>query len=220
MTTLNIPVKAIIADDHPLFRAALLQAFKQSVQGSDVVEAQSFDEVKSCLQDLPDVELVFLDLNMPGNDGFYGLTHLRNAHPDILVIMVSASEDAATMQKAIALGASAFIPKSAPLALLSDAIQHVLNGEIWLPAGIEGTDSVPEEDRELAEKLERLSPSQFKVLQLIADGLLNKQIAYELNIRETTVKQHVSAILTKLEVYNRTQAGLIFQQLNRVSDES
>lgn len=214
----NHSVKAIIADDHPLFRAALAQAAKESALDGDILEARDFTRLMQQLAKLTDVELIFLDLNMPGNEGFNGLIQLRNTHPDILVIMVSAVEDAATIAKAIALGASAYIPKSAPLTQITLAIEHVLNGEVWIPEDVclNADSQLAEREQSHAEKLEKLSPSQFKVLKMIADGLLNKQIAYEMNIQETTVKQHVSAVLHKLEVNNRTQAGIIYQQLIRV----
>lgn len=208
-------VKAIIADDHPLFRAALTQAVKQSALDGEIIEASDFASVEQQVDKLTELELIFLDLNMPGNQGFNGLTQLRNSHPDILIIMVSAVETESTIRRAIALGASAYIPKSAPLSQIVLAIEHVLNGEIWVPEDVSLADSAETEEKQQtqADKLEKLSPSQFKVLQMISNGLLNKQIAYEMNIQETTVKQHVSAILQKLEVNNRTQAGIIYQQL-------
>jgi DNA-binding NarL/FixJ family response regulator len=211
-------VKAIIADDHPLFRAALTQAVEQSIKQSQLLEANEFPQVMALLKTNQDVELVFLDLNMPGNDGFYGLTTLRNHYPDIMVIMVSALEEPKVVNKAVELGASAYIPKSASLQNIINAIGQVLNGETWLPEHIDisGQDHINEEEKLLASKLETLSPSQFKVLQHITNGLLNKQIAYEMQIQETTVKQHVSAILQKLGVHNRTQAGIIFEQLKKI----
>lgn len=211
-------VKAIIADDHPLFRAALTQAVEQSIDQSRLLEANAFPDVMSLLQSHQDVELIFLDLNMPGNDGFYGLTTLRNQYPDIMVIMVSALEEPSVVNKAIELGASAYIPKSASLTHIVTAIAQVLNGETWIPEHIDisQVDDINEEEKLLASKLETLSPSQFKVLQHITNGLLNKQIAYEMQIQETTVKQHVSAILQKLGVHNRTQAGIIFEQLKKI----
>jgi DNA-binding NarL/FixJ family response regulator len=212
-------VKAIIADDHPLFRAALRQAVNESLLDGDISEAKCFVQLTELVEQQPDVELIFLDLNMPGNDGFSGLSQLRNTHPDILVIVVSALEEDKIIRKAIDLGASAYIPKSASLSVITLAIEHVLNGEIWTPEGFDYEDSSSEssEEQELASKLEKLSPAQFKVLQMIADGLLNKQIAYELKVQETTIKQHVTAILQKLGVNNRTQAGIIFQQLKQIS---
>lgn len=207
--------RAIIADDHPLFRAALHQALRESL-GESIEQVASFDELCACLQHTPLVELVFLDLNMPGNQGLTGLTTLRNQYPDILVVVVSANEQLSVIRRALDFGASAYIPKSVPLELLTQAVEQVLTGETWVPAEI--ADELAQSDADPSQKafatqLEQLTPQQFKVLQCIADGLLNKQIAYTLNVQETTIKQHVSAILRKLDVYNRTQAGIMFRQM-------
>ena len=211
-------MKTLVADDHPLFRVALIQAINQAVDECAIIEAQSFDEVVEQLKLQPDVELVFLDLNMPGCDGFSGLTELRHTWPDILVIMVSANEEPAIITRAIHLGASGYIPKSSSLQQIADAVAAVANGEVWLPEDIDLNNLAQQdsEQKQLAAKVEKLTPAQFKVLQLLSDGLLNKQIAWELKIQERTVKHHVSAILEKLQVNNRTQAGLILQQLKQV----
>ena len=207
--------KVIIADDHPLFRAALKQAIVECIEDSNTLEAESFDELLKLVEQTPSLEIVFLDLHMPGNDGFTGLTQLQNHYPDLVVIMVSSDDNPQTMQKAINFGAAAFIPKSADLNVIAEAIDTVLEGEIWLPENVELSDDQQtiKEHQRLAKQLAQLTPQQYVVLTLIADGQLNKQIAYDLDIKETTVKKHVSAILLKLEVNNRTLAGLAFQQL-------
>lgn len=207
--------KVIIADDHPLFRAALKQAIVECIEDSNTLEADSFDELLKLVEQNPSLEIVFLDLHMPGNDGFTGLTQLQNHYPDLVVIMVSSDDNPQTMQKAINFGAAAFIPKSADLTVIAQAIDTVLEGEIWLPENVELSDDQQtiKEHQRLAKQLAQLTPQQYVVLTLIADGQLNKQIAYDLDIKETTVKKHVSAILLKLEVNNRTLAGLAFQQL-------
>jgi DNA-binding NarL/FixJ family response regulator len=204
-----------IADDHPLFRTALKQAVIQSLDTVDILEAENVDSLFELIEQNPQLELVFLDLHMPGNDGFTGLTRLQNHHPDILVIMVSSDDTPEIMQKAINFGAAAFIPKSADLSVIASAVQQVLQGEIWLPEGIDLTANNQELEvhKQLAKQLAQLTPQQYIVLSQIADGQLNKQIAYDLDIKETTVKKHDSAILLKLEVTNRTMAGLVFQQL-------
>ena len=152
---------------------------------------------------------------MPGNDGFTGLTQLQNHFPDIVVIMVSSDDNSETMQKAINFGAAAFIPKSADLTTIAQAIDTVLAGGIWLPEHIDfnADQQIDIAHQKLAKQLSQLTPQQYIVLTQIADGQLNKQIAYDLDIKETTVKKHVSAILLKLEVNNRTLAGLAYQQL-------
>lgn len=207
--------RAIIADDHPLFRAALHQALRECL-GDQIEQVASFPELCVSLENTPLIELVFLDLNMPGNQGLTGLTALRNQYPDILIVVVSANEQLTVIRRALDFGASAYIPKSVPLDLLTRAVEQVLAGETWVPAEILEELAHSEADltqRAFAAQLEQLTPQQFKVLQCIADGLLNKQIAYELSVQETTIKQHVSAILRKLGVYNRTQAGIMFRQM-------
>jgi len=129
--------------------------------------------------------------------------------------MVSAEEDPVIIKQALALGAAAYIPKSAPLELLAEAVEAVLKGDVWLPAELVADVSNAKTliDDDFAGRLEQLTPQQFRVLKMIADGLLNKQIAYEMNVQETTIKQHVSAILRKLNVNNRTLAGILFEKL-------
>ncbi|WP_232366412.1 response regulator [Aliidiomarina halalkaliphila] len=211
--------RAIIADDHPLFRSALRQALANTL-GSDVLEAENFPDLLALLQQQRQVELLFLDLNMPGNRGLTGLTTIRNQFPDILVLIVSANEDIDVIQRAIDYGASAYIPKSAPLPTLMLAVEAVLDGDSWLPEHLLDTvtETSQSQYRDFAHRLEQLTPQQFKVLAGIADGKLNKQIAYELDVQETTIKQHVSAILRKLGVINRTQAGVIFHDMLKVDD--
>jgi len=207
---------AIIADDHPLFRVALSQACA-AILGKDalLLQAQTMAQIWPLLRQHPDTHFIFLDLKMPGSDGFTGLTALRTEYPDVPVVMVSAEEDPVIIKQALALGAAAYIPKSAPLELLSEAINAVTNGDTWLPP--EMADDVKNArvliDNDFAQRLEQLTPQQFRVLKMIADGLLNKQIAYEMKVQETTIKQHVSAILRKLNVNNRTLAGILFEKL-------
>ncbi|AWB58498.1 response regulator transcription factor [Colwellia sp. Arc7-D] len=207
--------KVIIADDHPLFRTALKQAIVECIEDDETLEVDNFHDLLKAVNENDSLEIVFLDLHMPGNDGFTGLTQLQNHFPDIVVIMVSSDDNSETMQKAINFGAAAFIPKSADLATIAKAIDTVLDGGIWLPEHIEfnADQQIDLSHQKLAKQLSQLTPQQYIVLTQIADGQLNKQIAYDLDIKETTVKKHVSAILLKLEVNNRTLAGLAYQQL-------
>jgi DNA-binding NarL/FixJ family response regulator len=206
--------RAIIADDHPLFRAALKQALQQTLS-TDIKEAASFEQLLELLKQESHIELVLLDLSMPGNKGLAGLTSLRSRYPDILVVIVSANEQVSVIQQAMAYGASAYIPKSMPLAELQRAVHVVLAGDTWLPEHLIDTlNQLPVNPaHDFAKRLEQLTPQQYRVLECLADGLLNKQIAYELSVQETTIKQHVSAILRKLDVLNRTQAGVLFKQM-------
>ncbi|WP_158770117.1 response regulator transcription factor [Paraglaciecola sp. L1A13] len=209
--------KAIVADDHPLFRSAMKQAI-QGVLGSDIFEAASYQQTIDLLKEHNDVELIFLDLNMPGNDGLTGLTLIRSQFPDVLVAIVSGDESPSMVRKAIDFGACGYIPKSTPLPMIAAAVQQLLDGEQWLPEDLIGQVQKIEgsEEQEFALKLAQLTPHQLKVLQLMADGLLNKQIAYELGVSESTIKQHVSAVLHKLGFNNRTQAGVLFKQMLKV----
>lgn len=215
-----LPIKAIIADDHPLFRAALRQTLGASLQG-EVRDAESFKQLMDILEQEPGVELVLMDLNMPGNQGLTGLTAVRNQFPDVQVMIVSANEQLNVIERAMSFGASAYVPKSAPLADIVEAVETVLAGDNWLPAhlGAGFAESNHPLHKDFAQKLGQLTPQQFKVLRAIADGLLNKQIAYDMEVQETTIKQHVSAILRKLGVINRTQAGVLFHDMLRADDE-
>lgn len=214
--------KVVIADDHPLFRTALKQAVVECMPDASIQEASSFTDLLSVIDDSPELEIIFLDLHMPGNDGFTGLTQLQNNHPDLIVIMVSSDENPEIMKKSINFGAAAFIPKSVDLATIGQAIQTVLEGDTWLPTNmpLNNDSKVAQEHKQLAQQLAQLTPQQYTVLALVADGQLNKQIAGILEIKENTVKKHVSAILLHLGVYNRTQAGLAYQQLMLAPQEN
>jgi DNA-binding NarL/FixJ family response regulator len=205
--------KVIIADDHPLFRAALKQAISECFDITSILEAESFQQLLTLIEQHETIELLFLDLHMPGNEGLTGLSMLQNHYPDIVVIMVSSDDEPAIMQSAIDFGAAAFIPKSADFTTIRQAIDAVMNGEVWLPEHAAHVVPSNNTHQVLAKQLAQLTPQQYIVLTMVANGKLNKQIAYELNIKETTVKKHVSAILLKLGVNNRTLAGLAFQQL-------
>ncbi|WP_369742641.1 response regulator [Pseudidiomarina sp. PP-1MA] len=212
--------RAIIADDHPLFRAALTQALRDTLS-DPILEAANFQQLLELLAKNSQIELVLLDLTMPGNRGLTGLVSLRHRYPEVLVVVVSANEQVTVMRQAMNYGASAYIPKSLPLVELQQAVQVVLAGETWLPEHLLAAVSADETDAsaDFAQRLEQLTPHQYRVLECLADGMLNKQIAYELNVQETTIKQHVSAILRKLNVINRTQAGVVFKQMLYSPDE-
>lgn len=206
--------KIIIADDHPLFRAALKQAVGQAVDNVEVIEADTIAALQHSVEACPEADLVLLDLNMPGAHGFSGLVFMRGQYPGLPVVMVSGTEDIQVIRKAIDYGASGFIPKSASLQLIAEAIQAVLNGDVWLPAGVQGQiDRAAPETCDFSEKLATLTPQQFRVLGMLMEGLLNKQIAYELSVSEATIKAHITAVFRKLGVRNRTQAVIAVQQL-------
>jgi DNA-binding NarL/FixJ family response regulator len=196
----------VIADDHPLFRDALRQAVASVVTSAKIDEAGSFEELTALLDQNSDVDLVLLDLTMPGISGFSGLIYLRAQFPAIPVVIVSASDDGGTIRQSLDFGASGFIPKRFGVETLRDAIMKVLAGDVWVP---DDTDLSSQTDPELArlrDRLVTLTPQQVRVLMMLSEGLLNKQIAYELGVSEATIKAHVSAILQKLGVESRTQA--------------
>src|SRR5690606_36975752 len=206
----------LIADDHPLFRAALRGAAADAAADVVTCEAESLDGVLALLETHDDIDLVLLDLHMPGNHGLAGLAAIRAQFPAVAVVLVSANEDPAIIRRALDHGAAGYIPKSASLDELREAIRTVLACEHWLPPALRGavtrTQSSPA-DADLAARLASLTAQQFRVLTLVAQGLLNKQIADRLDIQERTVKAHLSVIFEKLGARNRTQAGVILREL-------
>jgi DNA-binding NarL/FixJ family response regulator len=204
----------VLADDHPLFRAALRQAVLQVAPGARLLEAADAEGLRGVVHAHPDADLVLLDLMMPGSRSFAELAWLRSQHPAIAVLVVSATENPDVIRQAGAFGAAGYVRKSSPLPQLVGAIRTVLDGGEWLPevAPDAGT-ARAELATKLATKLASLTPQQFRVLELLARGRLNKQIAAELGISEQTTKAHVSATLAKLGVRNRTQASLLYGEL-------
>jgi len=196
----------IIADDHPLFRGALKQAVAGIFNDLKVVEAGTLEETTAALVADPDADLILLDLKMPGVSGFSGLTFLRSQYPTVPVIVVSGVEEPATIRTCMEFGASGYIPKTTPIETMNSAIRTVLDGGNWTPPDIALGSAADKETADLVRRLASLTPQQMRVLSMLSEGLLNKQIAYELSVSEATVKAHVSAILMKLGVESRTQA--------------
>ncbi len=199
--------RIVIADDHPLFRRALQEAVGSVVPGASVGEAGTFDELTALLErDGDETDLILLDLSMPGISGFSGLIYLRAQYPAIPVVVVSASDDSATIRSSMDFGASGFIPKRFGVETLRAAIAKVMAGDIWIPDDVDLAVAGDPELVRLRDRLVTLTPQQMRVLMMLSEGLLNKQIAYELSVSEATIKAHVSAILQKLGVESRTQA--------------
>jgi DNA-binding NarL/FixJ family response regulator len=196
----------VIADDHPLFRDALRQAVASVVNSAVISEAGSFDDLTALLERDSDVDLILLDLTMPGISGFSGLIYLRAQYPAIPVVIVSASDDAGTIRRSLDFGASGFIPKRFGVDTLRDAIMKVMDGDVWVPQDTDLSSASDPDMTRLRDRLVTLTPQQVRVLMMLSEGLLNKQIAYELGVSEATIKAHVSAILQKLGVESRTQA--------------
>ncbi len=196
----------IIADDHPLFRGALRQAVTGIDGEQEIIEAGDFEAARKAAAAHPDAELMLLDLSMPGVSGFSGLMALRAEFASLPIVIVSASDDPTTVRRALELGASGFISKSSGIEDIRAAIQSVLEGDIWTPKNYHGGQEQDPDVADLINRLRTLTPQQSRVLGMLGEGLLNKQIAYELGVSEATIKAHVSAILLKLKVDSRTQA--------------
>ena len=204
----------VIADDHPLFRDALKQTLSGMFKGARLEVAGSLNELIELVEQLEDIDLVLLDLKMPGVQGFSGLMYLRAQFPNIPVVIVSANEEAQVVRRALDLGASGYITKSSPLEQMHDALKSVLEGELVVPDGIDLDTAEDAESDEMIKRLATLTPQQVRVLMMLQEGLLNKQIAYEISVSEATVKAHVSAILQKLQVESRTQAVIAANRID------
>jgi len=204
----------LIADDHPLFRDALRRAVLTALPQARVHSADNVHALLGLIEQFPDAELLLLDLHMPGARGYSALAHIRGQYPGLPTIVVSGHEEARVARRALAHGASAYIPKSSSSERIVAAIRAVLDGDVWLPpALLGGAGELKPAEAEAAAQLAALTPQQFRVMTMIAEGLLNKQIAWELGVSEATVKAHMTAIMRKLGVNNRTQVALIASQL-------
>jgi DNA-binding NarL/FixJ family response regulator len=198
--------RLVIADDHPLFRGALREAVAGLFKRVDIAEAGSFDDVARLLERGSEVDLILLDLTMPGVRGFSGLMYLRAQYPSVPIVVVSANDDPTVIRRCMDFGASGFIPKTLGIEPMRAAVARVLEGGIWTPPDVDMATGSDAETANLMARLASLTPQQVRVLMMLSEGLLNKQIAYELGVSEATVKAHVSAILQKLGVESRTQA--------------
>ncbi len=205
--------RIIIADDHPLIRGALKQALSSCLDAIEIREAGDLASLGKILSAGHVPDLILLDLAMPGVSGFSGLLYLRSQHPEIPVVVVSATEDRAVMRRCIEVGAAGFIPKSTDVDVMREAIRMVLDGEIWTPSDLDMFTPPDAIVADMMRRLSNLTPQQLRVLMMLSQGLLNKQIAYELKVSEATIKAHVSAILQKLGVDSRTQAVIAVSKI-------
>jgi DNA-binding NarL/FixJ family response regulator len=215
-----MPQLVVIADDHPLFREALKLAVTQALPGAKIAEADSVASLFATLEAQLEVELLLLDLNMPGAQGFSALVQARAHYPTVPVIVISGREDANIVARTLAHGAAGFVPKSAPIAVIVEALRAVVQGSLWMPPGSQSGlmasgdgPALEQGEDDAAQKIAKLTPQQFRVLSMLCAGLLNKQIAAELGVTEATVKAHMTAIMEKLGASNRTQAVLLAQRL-------
>lgn len=208
----------IVVDDHPLFRGALSQALRGSFRNAEILEAGSLDQLIERLATAGEIDLILLDLTMPGVHGVSGLLYLRAEHPEVPIVIVSASDDPATIRQCVDCGASGFVPKSQTVEGIREAIRKIIGGEVWLPQDIDLSELPRGECAELVTRLSTLTPQQVRVLMMLGEGLLNKQIAYKLGVSEATIKAHVSAILQKLGVDSRTQAVIAINKIGAGGD--
>ena len=195
-----------------MMRRALAEAVATSLGAAVAVsEAGSCAEAEKELS-RGAVKLLLLDLSMPGMNGFAGLVSLRTAYPDVPIVIVSANEEPSLIRRAIEFGAAGYIPKSMPVATIGDALRAVLAGDIWAPPAASEL-PLNDDTAHIAARLAELTPQQLRVLLLLAAGKHNKQIAFEMDITEATVKFHLSQIFRKLAVQSRTQAVIVAQRL-------
>ncbi|MEE4279214.1 MAG: response regulator transcription factor [Halieaceae bacterium] len=210
----------LVADDHPMIREAIASAITSSFEGATVAETEDLQGAHQYAEDNPDTDLILLDLNMPGMDGLNGIINLRTSYPDIPVVVLSAEEDKNVVLKAVTYGAVGFITKSMPREKITEAIRQILDGQIYLPPDIirkgsdQGNKGADNGNRVDPELISTFTRRQLLVFEHMAKGQSNKEIAYELNIAETTVKAHVSAILRKLGVHSRLKAILCARDIN------
>ena len=209
--------KVLIVDDHPMFRVALSSAIKTVYSSVVTKEASSIDEASDLLGRDRNFDIALLDLNIPGVNGFDGLLRLRAEHPRLPILVVSGLENSQIIEESLRYGAAGFLPKSHGGEVLTEAIGTVLQGDVYNPSHIDqDADALPDAVKEknaLIDRVLSLTPQQLKVLFMLRAGMLNKQIAFELDVGSSTVKKHVSEILRKLSVYSRTQAVIEVSKL-------
>ncbi len=207
--------RALVVDDHPLFRMALLEVVGSLYADNEVREASTLDEAQTIIRDSveDEIDLILLDLQIPGASGFSGLIALRQAAPSVPIIVVSAWAEQDVVVSALTYGAAGFIPKAFSKRHIAEGIDRVLSGGVFVPATETDNDArAGREARPAAAAgngISALTRGELRVLDLLAEGKPNKIIAYELGIKESTVKAHITAILRKLKVHSRTQAVLL-----------
>jgi DNA-binding NarL/FixJ family response regulator len=210
--------RVLIADDHPMVRDGLRTVIAVAFDQCELFEASSIEEATAIVEREGDFDLVMLDLNMPGTTGFSGLAAMRDRFPSLPIVIVSAAQERGLARSAIAAGAAGFIPKSLKRSAIVDALKTILSGDIFVPEVEEGDEAADAETADILARIASLTPQQKVVLRLVVEGKLNKQIAYELDVSMTTVKAHVSAILSKLHVFSRTQAVILVGKVNFAGD--
>lgn len=208
-----------VADDHPLFRNAIIEVIKRHYPDAAVAESMDLDSTINHLEDNDETDLLLLDLYMPGSQDLFGLIMVRTKFPSIPVAIISADEDANTINRAMGHGASGYIPKSCSPQTIHNAIHTMLNGDRWVPENMRNKlTPVDNEEKDLAAKIATLTPQQYRVLCFLREGWLNKQIGFELGVTEATIKAHITAIFRKLGITNRTQAVIMLGKMSLNQD--
>lgn len=210
---LPTPRTVIVADDHPLLSVALRLGVQRVAPDAQVIEVDSLKALREAAKAHPDAVLILLDLMMPDVEGLSALQFLRQEHPQIPVALVTANQERSWVRSAQALGAVGFLPKSTPLEQTHEIIGSLLAGGTWWPPQQPAPDRERGQASSVEERLEKLSPQELRILLHIKDGRLNKQIAGDLGISESTVKTHISTLLRKLDLQSRTQAAVLAQRL-------
>jgi DNA-binding NarL/FixJ family response regulator len=210
-----------VADDHPLFRNALLEVIKQHYPDAIVGQSMDLDGAMRDLEKNDETDLLLLDLHMPGSQDLFGLITVREKFADIPVAIISADEDPGTISRAMGHGASGYIPKSCSPQMIHQAIHAILDGDRWVPDDYRNNlTPVTAEEKDLAAKIATLTPQQYRVLCYLREGWLNKQIGYELGVTEATIKAHITAIFRKLGTSNRTQAVIMLSKMSLQEDQT
>ena len=222
----NAPLRILVADDHALFRAGLRHLLKDSSGEPEIVEARDFQEAAQCLSQAGDFDLLLLDLNMPGMEGFAGVRQLCAQAPDVPIVVVSVRDEAQDVRRALDAGAMGYIPKSSTPEVMVSALRLVLAGGIYLPPNLlvgptsELASDGSDQGDPQSDLLKRLTLRQRDVLALLAKGKSNKEIAEVLGLAPGTVKIHVSRILRAFGVQNRTQAVITAAAVMKEGTES
>ena len=213
------PARILIVDDHPLFVEALQRAIVSAFPGTETREAISIEAAKKVLDSKVPFDIVLLDLALPGTRGFEGLLELRKLHPSLPIVVVSALEDPRIVQDVMRYGAAGFISKSADRSEIASALKDVMDGSLTLPKGYKPPEAptASEARGDLVHRLKMLTPKQLSVLRMLRQGLLNKQIAHELDITERTVKAHRQSVAEKLRARSLLELVLVAERLDVLS---
>lgn len=208
-------LKFLVADDHPLYREAIIGALKPSFEQTKFFESDSFDSTFKVLKKQRNIDLLLLDLNMPGCENYYGLLRYRQMFSNLIIVVVSAFDDAKTIAETIEFGANGFIPKTLSTANMVEALNLIMSGATWIPPEMQQeVADVSSETKKISQQVKLLTPKQFQVLRLVKQGMSNKEISETLKVTEATVKAHISSLFKRLEVKSRTQMLVAIDKLN------